>query len=283
MNQERPTIYFRRILVALDTSAHSRAALHAAAQLAKLAEAELKGLYVSDATWHRLGKLSLIKEISEITGESRSLGEEEMEKQSELIKKRIEDYLSKIARSSGISYSLNSVRGSIGEELLKAAEGVDLITIGRTGHSHKQEDKLGKTARYIIKHAQKPVLVLEQGLTIGNAPIICIYDGTEQSQRGLKLALNLAKKQRNQLQIIGLANQSESIQNRNKEIEEHVQNAKVQVRLNLLNQDNIWNLTRMLNKMQGSLLIIPKNQPLIKDEWAGKIFNMAKCPMLLMN
>lgn len=283
MNQKLPKIRFRRILVALDTSPHSQAALHAAAHLARHAEAELQGLFVSDDTWHKIGKISLIREISEITGETRSFGEKEMEEQSRLIKNRIEEYLQKIARHSGVKYRLDSVTGSIEEELLKAAEDVDLITVGRTGHAHKQEDQLGKTTRHIISHAKKPVLMLEKGLSIGKAPIICIYDGTEQSQRGLDLALNLAERQQSQVQIIGLANQSESIQNRNKEIEERAQQANIPVRLHLIKQSNILNLTRLLNRMHGSLLIIPKNQPMVKDEWAGKIFNMAKCPMLLMS
>lgn len=283
MAQKSSDITFRRILVALDTSPHSRAALKAAAHLAKISEGELEGLFVSDATWHRIGRLSLITEVSEITGEQRQLGKKDIEKQCRLLENRIRRHLTSIARDMDIAHSMRSVKGSIAEELLKAAEDADLVTIGRTGHAHKQESELGKTARVIIQQSPKPVLMVEKGLSIGNNPIICVYDGTKQSQRGLKVALQLAERNKNQLIIIGLANQSDSVQDRNKEIEQEVQNAKVPVRLHLLKQHNIWNVTRLLNKLNGSLLIMPKDQPLIKEEWAGKIFNMAKCPLLLMS
>lgn len=282
MTEDQPELRIRRILVALDTSPHSRAALQAAVHLAKLSEAELKGLFVSDATWHQIGRLSLMSEVSEITGERRSFDEDEIERQCKLMENRLRHLIKSIAQKSNISYSLDSVRGSIDEELLKASEEADMITIGRTGHSHKQESKLGQTAQTIINKAQKPVLILEEGLSIGNQPIICVYDGTEQSQRGLQLALDLAQKNKNQLLVLGLANQSQSIQNRNKEIERQVQNAQVPVRLHLLKQNNIWNFTQLVNQLSGSLLIIPKSQPLVKQEWAGRIFNMAKCPLLLM-
>lgn len=283
MTEDPPDIGFRRILVALDTSHHSRAALRAAAYLAKLSEAELRGLYVSDSTWHQISRLSLISEVSEITGERRSLDEKEMQQQSKLLESRIRTLIKQTAQELSIPHSLTTVQGTIGDELIKASKEADLITIGRSGHSHKQAKKLGKTAQMVIKQSPKPVLMLEHGLSIGSAPFICIYDGTEQAQRGLKLALNFAQAANNQLLIMGLANQSESVQNRNKEIEKQVQNANVPVRLHLLKQNNIWNVTRLLNKLHGSMLIMPKDQPLIKDEWAGRIFNMAKCPLLLMS
>ncbi|MFH5833690.1 universal stress protein [Halalkalibaculum sp. DA3122] len=283
MTEELPDIGFRRILVALDTSNHSRAALQAAAYLAKLSEAELRGLYVSDATWHQISRLSLISEVSELTGEPRTFSEEDISRQSKLVENRIRDLLKQVAGTMEIPHTLDSVQGSIEDELIKASEEADLITIGRAGHSHKQESKLGKTARFIVRRSSKPVLMLEHGLSIGGAPVICIYDGTEQAQRSLELALKIARKSSTRLLVIGLANQSDSVNNRNKEIEERVQNASIPVRLHLLKQHNIWNVTRLLNKLYGSLLVMPKDQPLIREEWAGKIFHMAKCPLLLIS
>ncbi|HSL81665.1 MAG TPA: universal stress protein, partial [Thermoanaerobaculia bacterium] len=50
----------RRILVALDASADSAAALEAATALAALFGAELQGLYVEDLNFVRLPELSMV-------------------------------------------------------------------------------------------------------------------------------------------------------------------------------------------------------------------------------
>ncbi|MGB7837261.1 MAG: universal stress protein, partial [Terrimicrobiaceae bacterium] len=54
----------RRILVALDASAHSRAALEAACELALGLDAELSGLFVEDINLLRLAQLPFASEIS---------------------------------------------------------------------------------------------------------------------------------------------------------------------------------------------------------------------------
>ncbi|MDX1639460.1 MAG: hypothetical protein R3281_15950, partial [Balneolaceae bacterium] len=108
-------------------------------------------------------------------------------------------------------------------------------------------------------------------------------DGTEAGQRGLELALKLAQINGNQLLILGVSNRSHSVKNRSREIEEMVQKANISARLHLIDRNILLHTTRLLNQVRGSLLIIPKNQPLLKEEWAGKMFKMAKCPLLLMN
>lgn len=275
-------IGFRHILVALDSSGHSLSALEAAAQLAKISEAELQGLFVHDEIWYRISRIPAVREISEITGESRELPEEYIQKQIRLLEGRIRRQLKNISRKYGIEHSWNSARGTIIEELLKAAEKTDLVTIGRSGHSHSRAFKIGRTARAVLKETGKPVLLLEEGVKLDEG-VIVVYDGTPEGKRSLELGLRLARINNDELRVLGLANRSEALQDRNREIEEKVQNANIRVRLHLLVQDDLWNVTRAINKVRGGLLIIPKNQPLVQGEWVGRIFQMANCPLLLMN
>lgn len=282
MPEDTSNIIFRHILVALDTSGHSRSALIAAAQLAQLSKAELRGLFVHDEQWFRIGRFPLSNEISEITGEKRKLAEKYIEKQIQLLENRIKEHMRNIDRIFDIDHKWNSVKGTIETEVLKAGKKADLITIGRTGFSNKLEDKLGRTARYIVKHSEKPVLLLEEGQRLSQS-VIVIYDGTSQAKRSLDLGLKIAGNNEGELLIFGLIAPSESVKDRTREIEKKVQNADVDISLRLFKRDDILNLTSNIYQLTGGLLIIPKDQPLIKEEWIGKIFNLAQCPLLLMN
>lgn len=282
MKKENTDIPFRKILVAMDTSGHSRSALEAAAQLAKLSEAELRGLFVHDENWYRISHLTITNEISEITGERRNLPSQYMKQQIQLMENRIRQYMKTITRKFDINHSWSSTRGAISDELLRAAKKSDLITIGRSGHSHKKEYKLGKTARTLIRKSDKPVLLIQEGLTL-NKPVIVIYDGTPAGQRSLDLGLQLSRKNDCELSILILSNRSENVQNRNREVEQKIEDTDIPVMVYTLEQDDIWNVTQIINGLRDGLLIIPKNQPLIKGEWLEKIFQLAKCPLLLIN
>ena len=281
MEENNRDILFRRILVAMDTSEQSRSALEAAAWFARLMDAELRGIFVQDEIWYRLGRLSISREISEITGRPRDLPENYMEQQVRVLEQRIHRQVKRICREFGVSHTWNSTKGSIENQVLQAAENADLITIGRSGHSHSREYKLGTTAQAIIRKADKPVLLLDKSLNPNKACIV-VYDGTPAGQRALKTGLHLARENQNELHILGLAQTPESVQDLKREVEREVQQAEIPVRLHLMEQHNLWNLTRLLHRIRGGLLIIPKKQPLIKDEWLGRIIHTADCPLLLM-
>ena len=63
MKEEARELVIRRILVALDASRHSLAALEAAAELAARLKAELVGLFVEDIDLLRLAGLPFAREI----------------------------------------------------------------------------------------------------------------------------------------------------------------------------------------------------------------------------
>ena len=71
----------RRILVALDASPHSLAALRAAAELAADLDAELVGIFVEDINLLRLSDLPLASEVTIYTTTSRRLNRQEIERQ----------------------------------------------------------------------------------------------------------------------------------------------------------------------------------------------------------
>ena len=67
---------YRRILVALDASPHSLAALEAAAELAASLRAELIGLFVEDANLLRVAGFPFAREFGAYTAQAREIDAE---------------------------------------------------------------------------------------------------------------------------------------------------------------------------------------------------------------
>ena len=70
-HEREPTI--RRILVALDASRHSLAALEAASELAEALKAELVGIFVEDVNLLYLAGLPFAREVRYLSGVDRPL------------------------------------------------------------------------------------------------------------------------------------------------------------------------------------------------------------------
>lgn len=276
------TIRLKRILVALDTSSHSRAALEAAVHLANTLEAEIRGLFVHDSTWYRVSRLPSFSEVREYTGEIRPMAEPEMENQMKLIERRLKAMLQRASERFDISHDLHSTEGVIEDKVLEAAEDADLITLGRAGHSYSKQKKMGNTALRIIEKARKPVLILKEGMQLGNSVAI-VYDGSKASQKGLKIALALADKNEGSLFLNVFRNNPEALEEHSEEIENLMDDAPVPVYLHMVEKPEIRQFSEQINSTRSGLLVIPKKQPLISNMSLAVLLNNIHCPLLLMN
>lgn len=274
------SVVLRRILVAVDTSSHSLAALEAAAIIARKMEADIHGLFVQDEIWEKLSRLPSIATINELTGETKSLEEKSLERQVEHQKRRLRRHLKTLSRKHNISHRWNTVQGRVEEEILQAAEEADLITIGRRGHSFPEKKQLGSSAKAIIRLADKPILLLKKGLKLGN-PITVVYDASEESRRCLHLGLSLARKNDSTLTILVMDNKSGLPGKRDADLEEMIESTQIPVNIQLFQNPTIWSFTHAVNRRESGLLVIPRHQPLLQEKLESMIY-MLECPLLLM-
>ncbi len=172
-DSDKPTT-LRQILVAIDTSAHSRAALEAAATLAKIMEADIRGLFVQEEHWGHVSRLPSVQAINELTGKTQTLEEDSLRQQINSLKNRLRRELKYISQRHEIAHSWETKQGRVAEKILEAAKDVDLITIGCRGRSFFQQKKLGSTAKKVIQRAEKPVLILQKGLTTTPSHNCCL-------------------------------------------------------------------------------------------------------------
>jgi nucleotide-binding universal stress UspA family protein len=168
-----------RVLLALDISPRSRAALEMAAALAAELDAELAGLFVEDVDLLRLGGLPFTREIGFFSTASRPIGLEDVELALRREAEEVRHLLAEAAARQSLRWSYRVTRGRIATELFALAGEPDLIV-------------LGKRARLGLRPLGESLAETE--CKPGPAgPVVAVFDGTSPARRALELAVGLAR------------------------------------------------------------------------------------------
>lgn len=199
----------RRMLVALDASPDSLAALEAAARLAAGLEAELLGLYVEDESLLRGAELPITRAVGSFSGAVRQIERTELERHLRTQAAKARQALEAIASRARVRWSFRIARGAVAAELLAAATEADLISLGRCGWSMIETGRLGSTTETVLSRTVAPVLLLRRGLRMGQS-VVAVYDGSDCARAGLLLAGQLAREEATPLVIVLLASSDQA-------------------------------------------------------------------------
>jgi nucleotide-binding universal stress UspA family protein len=194
----------QRIVVALDSSPASRAALEAAGRLAARLHAELVGLFVEDVNLLRLAKLSLASHYSLSSGSDMRLDTPALESQFRALAERAREALETLAARLAVHVSFHVARGSVTTELLSATAEGDLLILGRAGHSLVRRERLGGTARSAAREAPGPVLLLPQGASL-DGPVVVVQESRLGGRVALETAAALAQALGEELVVLAAA------------------------------------------------------------------------------
>jgi nucleotide-binding universal stress UspA family protein len=186
------TEVIRSIAVALDCSPHSRASLAAAAEMASRLQAELIGIFVEDINLLRMAELPFIEEIRRYSGTTGKFDTEQLERLLRIQAKNAQDLLQRTADEFTVHHTFRVLRGMVPEELMTAAPEADLLVLGRSGRSPSCRKGLGSTARIALFEGKQTILLMRQGVTAAEGPLLVLYDGSEGSKQALLTALGIA-------------------------------------------------------------------------------------------
>lgn len=169
-----------RVLLALDTSPRSRAALELATALAAQLDAKLAGLFVEDVNLLRLGALPFTREIGPFSRISRPVELHEMEQSLRREAAAAQRLLAEAADALQLQWSFQIARGQVAAELFSLAADSDLIV-------------LGKQARLGMRLFGAAVSNRRPPGTVAPGPVLAVFDGSPASRRALQLASRLAQ------------------------------------------------------------------------------------------
>jgi len=282
MSSEEGEVRIRRILVALDTSAHSRAALGAAADLAARFHAELLGMFVEDVNLLRLAELPFAREVFIYSARHRELSTREMERQLRAQARRARELLRAEAERAELEWSFEVARGRIATELLRAASEADMIILGRAGWSLTQARRLGSTARSVAAQAPSMALLLQEGGCLG-PPVMVVYDGSQIGERALALALGLSEDVGDVLTVI-LADGHGALPRLREEVNQHLRGEEQQVELRYvhLSASNVRRLAHMVRTEGCGTLVLPARSRLLHKDMLLDLLDETEIPVLLV-
>ncbi len=244
---------FRRIMVALDASDNSRAALAAAVGLAETFHAEIVGLFVEDINLLRLAELPFAREVRygemAVRRFEPAMIERKLRARAAVLRRELDE----VATEHKVPSTFRVLRGAIDRELIAATVEADLLALGRFGHSLVHRARLGSTAQTAVAQATSAVLLVKSDVESG--PIIVLYDGSAVGQRALALAAELAGKV-GDMRILVWAIDEETAFERRQEAALLLADLDAETQYQHLAGDNPQLVMRWINRQRGSLLIV---------------------------
>ena len=206
----------RRIVIGLDTSRHSLAALRAAAYLARCLEADLHGLFVEDVTLLRVAELPVARETQFPFARRSRLSPQRMRRQLRAQAEQARRALARECTESGIEWSFEVVRGDVSARVLEEAEDADLLCVGRASRPLTRHSGVGSTAIAAAGAVSRSVLLVSRDTEI-KSPVVVLYDGSEEGKEALLMASRVADHLEGLLSVVvpaSAVSSSEKIQER---------------------------------------------------------------------
>lgn len=274
-------LVFRRILVALDTSGHSLAALEAAARLAAAMHAELVGLFVEDVNLLRLAALPFAREVRWSSSARHSLDEARMERELRLMASQARRALAMAAEEAETEWTFHVVRGAVSEEVLRAAMEADLLSLGRASRPLSRRVRLGSTAQAAAIRARRSVLLARKGADF-DLPVMVAYDGSSMAPRVLAAAVKMAQASDSNLIVLILADGADEAPQIAQEASELLGDSVAHADYRFLPTNGEERLPEMLAQEQCSLIVLGGENDLLKGNRLYNLLDELDCPVLLV-
>jgi len=196
---------FRRILVALDASRESRAALAAAAGFADRLEAELAGVFIEDIDLLNLAALPFSREAPALSASGRVLDPNRVEHELRSTAAAARRALAAVAEAHHLRWTFRVVRGHVETELLTASRDADLVAVGKGTRPLSGDARLGSTGRAVASRTARSVLFAAMVQGAMDAPMAIIYDESSPSAAALDFVTHLAEGNRRSLVVFVLS------------------------------------------------------------------------------
>jgi nucleotide-binding universal stress UspA family protein len=269
----------KRILVALDDSKKAIDLLRSAAALAAQLDAELIGLFVEDTELLRAADLPIFMEINFDTRTRRKVDRFQIE---HIYQERVDALLAEAERmlkEMDLEWRFTIARGSVVEEIQKAASDVDLLVMARSAVSKR---RLGSTARSMARTVTANLLLIEPR-SRQHTNLLVLYDGSEKSQQALEIASHLAEVQDISLVVVIAADSASAAEELKRLASDWLTFRRIATRFHLLVPPGVKKLRELIGSEGRCMLIIPEDNSMIHRDRLDEVLPKFRCPVFLVS
>lgn len=271
----------RRILVAVDTSTENLRTLEAAADLAALLQAELRGLFIENPLLLELERHPTTRRINLPHGLGGRVEEGSMQRELQALSRRAREIMMRASEQRHLEWSFETVRGTVRAELeSEAAEG-DLIVAESTGRTIQRGMRMEPSVKKAVETADRPVLYLQHGPRPTRS-IVAVYDESEEAEAVLDVAMRMFGGPVSLMTVLLAAEDRERAEQLREEAEDQLNQAGIPAHFRRVAPDAVEWIGRAVEEVHGDLVIQSANAESIEEDGIEELLDRLGCPVLLM-
>lgn len=279
-DEVRPT---RRVVVLLDDSRASRAALEAAVELAVREQAELIGLFVEDTDLLRSASLPFGREIGLTSGSIRPINLDELERRLRRQAEDVRRRLAAIGHRHSVRWRFQVSRGRPDAAMLSATTPDDLLVVTRVGWRRRPGAGFGSPAAdRIASGARCSVMILSERIPAGDRPVLVLYEGSEAGRRILAAAARLASHASEGLVILLPASSDDPGEILETAARQWAQHHGARVRFLRLGREDAGTLVALLRRERGRALVLGRESRAMRTAAGRSLLDEIDTPVVVV-
>lgn len=268
-----------RVLVLIDGSRMSYAALEAAADIAGERGADILGVFVEELDLVRSAGYGFSREVGLVSGTSRPLDPGILEQRMRRLAAHARAALASAVKHRGGRAVLSVARGHVIDEVLALAGPEDLLVLGRAGWSSTAGTRLGSTARGLVRRSPGQVLLwCEQKVPYQNRVVVFLNDHSEANHRAALAAAEISRHNHQPATII-LAADGEPAAERIDAIKHALDVLGAGTRLRVISDTNPESVAKVLREERASQLVISRQCALFDEPGPEQLLAALSLPV----
>ncbi len=267
------------IVVLLDTSPASEAALSAAVQLAHHHNLELVGLFIEERDLLHSAAYSFAREISVLSGTSRPFDSEILRSRLALQRRRIERKLQDAATELSLTWRLQVSSGSIQEALAGLEFRAEVLLLGKAGWSGSHGRRLGSSAMQLLSGTDSTIVLWEGTPWPARGPVQALITDPDDGPAVARTAAALAAVADRPLHLLFAAGFEVS---REPEVIGALEPSPSAVTVEHLDFASPATLARTLRRRPGGALVIGRSGPAALGCELGELVTLTEAPVVLV-